>query len=105
MVNLTGRKKSSEIPKIAVINEIEKNGLKNAVVVKTKPKKKKEILNETEMLFLEKMFTAYLKQYPLISKGKNPDKYKANHKMGKSVGKKLVRMNVLPKPDEKDKYV
>jgi len=98
MVKLTGRKKSSETPKIAVINEIENNGLKNAKVVKTHPKKKRETLTETEQEVLDDIIEGRLSQYPLVTKN-GSTRYAKTHKRTASLKKKLLRMGLLPKDD------
>ena len=59
------------------------------------PRKPKESLTEMEREFLSKMFTAFLKQYPLVSKGKYPNKYVHTHKMGMSLKKKMIRMKMI----------
>lgn len=60
-----------------------------------KTTKKREELTETEQILLSKILQAYLAQYPLITKGKKPDKYAHSHKMAASLKKKLVRMKVI----------
>ena len=113
-MKITGKKKST--PKIAKINELEENGLKNVIVDDTlnlkneeikKLKKKikelisklndKEQLTETEQEVFSDIIEGRLVQYPLITKSKkNPHKYAKTHKRTASLKKKFIRMGLLP---------
>ena len=58
-------------------------------------RKTREKLSELERELLSKILQAYLAQYPLITKGKNPDKYAHSHKMAEFLRKKLIRMKMI----------
>lgn len=85
--------------KIKEIGDALKNTRKTP---KKKEKIKTEELTETEQILLSKILTAYLAQYPLITKGKKPSRYAHNHKMAESLRKKLVRMKLIEEVKEKN---
>ena len=94
---LEGKEDTKDRERAENLKRIQDDMSKPGNLIITNPRKTREKLTETEQIFLAKMFTAYLAQYPLVSKGKRPDRYKFNHQMAESIKKKLIRIKILPK--------
>ena len=90
MVNVGSKSKTKKSPKKSPEEKI-----KDIDIALNTSRKSREKLTEMEEIFLSKMFQAYLRQYPLITKGKKPDRYAHNHKMAESLEKKMIRMKII----------